>query len=145
MKIFDTLKYYSSLSTISVIDIALQNVSNFQVIKWFDYLWMSQKNCEQDKSINCLPGSHKLIIKSHQIFILKIKWRYCISCCPESFYSGEKDVRKCFPNSYLEAWVSLSGVCRFCDTRFRAHPASSISKPTHSTPSFSFFRHLNTF
>ena len=77
---------------------------------------MSQKNCEQDKSINCLPGSHKfdwLILKPFR------KWTYRISCCPESFYSVEKDVGKCFPNSYLEAWVSLSGVCRFCDSRFR--------------------------
>ena len=32
--------------------------SNIQikVIKWFDYLWMSQKNADEDKSINCLPG-----------------------------------------------------------------------------------------
>jgi hypothetical protein len=28
-----------------------------KVIKWFDYLWMSQKNSDEDKSISCLPGA----------------------------------------------------------------------------------------
>ena len=34
--------------------------SNIQikVIKWFDYLWLSQKSSDEEKSINCLPGMH---------------------------------------------------------------------------------------
>ena len=35
---------------------AIFHVINLKVIKWFDYLWMSQKNSDEDKSINCLPG-----------------------------------------------------------------------------------------
>ena len=35
---------------------AIFHVMNLKVIKWFDYLWMSQKNSDEDKSINCLPG-----------------------------------------------------------------------------------------
>ena len=32
--------------------------SNLQikVIKWFDYLWLSQKSTDEERSISCLPG-----------------------------------------------------------------------------------------
>ena len=34
--------------------------SNLQikVIKWFDYLWLSQKSTDEERSISCLPGNN---------------------------------------------------------------------------------------
>ena len=31
------------------------NIQN-KVIKWFDYLWLTQKSSDEEKAINCLPG-----------------------------------------------------------------------------------------
>jgi len=41
--------------------------SNIQVkvIKWFDYLWLSQKSSDEEKSINCLPDKLKGEIAIH--------------------------------------------------------------------------------
>jgi hypothetical protein len=30
-----------------------------KVIKWFDYLWLTQKSSDEEKSISCLPGEFK--------------------------------------------------------------------------------------
>jgi len=29
-----------------------------KVIKWFDYLWLTQKCSDEEKAISCLPGSY---------------------------------------------------------------------------------------
>ncbi len=31
------------------------NIQN-KVIKWFDYLWLTQKSSDEEKAISCLPG-----------------------------------------------------------------------------------------
>ena len=31
------------------------NIQN-KVIKWFDYLWLTQKSSDEEKSVCCLPG-----------------------------------------------------------------------------------------
>ena len=36
---------------------SLQN----KVIKWFDYLWLTQKSSDEEKAVSCLPGN--LILK----------------------------------------------------------------------------------
>ena len=33
---------------------SLQN----KVIKWFDYLWLTQKSSDEEKSVSCLPGEY---------------------------------------------------------------------------------------
>ena len=33
----------------------------YQVIKWFDYLWLTQKSSDEERSINCLPGKEDYI------------------------------------------------------------------------------------
>ncbi len=37
------------------------NIQN-KVIKWFDYLWFTQKSSDEEKSISCLPGKGARII-----------------------------------------------------------------------------------
>jgi hypothetical protein len=27
-----------------------------KVIRWFDYLWMTQKSSDEERSVGCLPG-----------------------------------------------------------------------------------------
>ena len=31
------------------------NIQN-KVIKWFDYLWLTQKSSDEEKAVSCLPG-----------------------------------------------------------------------------------------
>lgn len=33
-----------------------------KVIKWFDYLWLTQKCSDEEKAISCLPGNYYLPI-----------------------------------------------------------------------------------
>ena len=33
------------------------NIQN-KVIKWFDYLWLTQKSSDEEKAISCLPGEY---------------------------------------------------------------------------------------
>ena len=85
---------------------ALFHVMNLKVIKWFDYLWMSQKNSDEDKSINCLPGIplKKSSIKNYLknmcmaiIFAVKV-FHFNVGCFfPNSYL---KPCLSCFPNSY---------------------------------------------
>lgn len=38
-----------------------------KVIKWFDYLWLTQKCSDEDKAVGCLPGNPiNLIIHVHK-------------------------------------------------------------------------------
>ena len=39
-----------------------KNVQN-KVIKWFDYLWLTQNSSDEEKAIQCLPG--KFIITNY--------------------------------------------------------------------------------
>ena len=39
-----------------------KNVQN-KVIKWFDYLWLTQNSSDEEKAIQCLPG--KLIVTNY--------------------------------------------------------------------------------
>lgn len=32
------------------------NIQN-KVIKWFDYLWLTQKSSDEEKAVSCLPGN----------------------------------------------------------------------------------------
>lgn len=36
-----------------------------KVIRWFDYLWMTQKSSDEERSVGCLPG--RLISLSNNI------------------------------------------------------------------------------
>jgi len=31
------------------------NIQN-KVIKWFDYLWLTQKSSDEERAVSCLPG-----------------------------------------------------------------------------------------
>lgn len=33
-----------------------------KVIKWFDYLWLTQKCSDEEKAVSCLPGKFRLHI-----------------------------------------------------------------------------------
>ena len=33
------------------------NIQN-KVIKWFDYLWLTQKSSDEEKAVSCLPGNN---------------------------------------------------------------------------------------
>lgn len=33
-----------------------------KVIKWFDYLWLTQKCSDEEKAVSCLPGEFRLCI-----------------------------------------------------------------------------------
>lgn len=35
-----------------------------KVIKWFDYLWLTQKCSDEEKAISCLPGSYQIVLYS---------------------------------------------------------------------------------
>ena len=37
-----------------------KNVQN-KVIKWFDYLWLTQNSSDEEKAIQCLPGKFIII------------------------------------------------------------------------------------
>lgn len=45
------------------------NHLQIKVIKWFDYLWLTQKCSDEEKAVSCLPG--KLIFK---FFIFFFNW-----------------------------------------------------------------------
>jgi len=32
------------------------NNIQYKVIKWFDYLWLTQKSSDEEKAVGCLPG-----------------------------------------------------------------------------------------
>lgn len=34
-----------------------------KVIKWFDYLWLTQKCSDEEKAVSCLPGKFRLPYK----------------------------------------------------------------------------------
>lgn len=36
------------------------NYLQVKVIKWFDYLWLTQKCSDEDKAVGCLPGEFSL-------------------------------------------------------------------------------------
>ena len=37
---------------------SLQN----KVIKWFDYLWLTQKSSDEEKAVSCLPGDFSSLL-----------------------------------------------------------------------------------
>ena len=41
------------------------NIQN-KVIKWFDYLWLTQKSSDEERAISCLPGG---IVQPYDLFI----------------------------------------------------------------------------
>ena len=111
---------------------AIFHVMNLKVIKWFDYLWMSQKNSDEDKSINCLPG------------IPLKKWfkKYVYG----NYFCRESISFQCFFFFQTPIWNRVShvfqthirvNVCppvqRFCDSHI-LHP-----DPTYPNFSFSVF------
>lgn len=45
-----------------------------KVIKWFDYLWLTQKCSDEERAVSCLPdklkvNSHKIPSRANRIFI----------------------------------------------------------------------------
>lgn len=38
-----------------------------KVIKWFDYLWLTQKCSDEEKAVSCLPGKFRLAYKCQNI------------------------------------------------------------------------------
>lgn len=36
-----------------------------KVIKWFDYLWLTQKCSDEEKAVSCLPDKLKVCYKIH--------------------------------------------------------------------------------
>lgn len=34
-----------------------------KVIKWFDYLWLTQKCSDEEKAVSCLPGNLSIIAR----------------------------------------------------------------------------------
>ena len=36
------------------------NIQN-KVIKWFDYLWLTQKSSDEERAISCLPGESEVL------------------------------------------------------------------------------------
>lgn len=32
-----------------------------KVIKWFDYLWLTQKCSDEEKAVSCLPGEYRFV------------------------------------------------------------------------------------
>lgn len=34
-----------------------------KVIKWFDYLWLTQKCSDEEKAVSCLPGKFSFVLK----------------------------------------------------------------------------------
>lgn len=40
-----------------------------KVIKWFDYLWLTQKCSDEEKAVSCLPGELYNILHFHHTFI----------------------------------------------------------------------------
>ena len=43
------------------------NIQN-KVIKWFDYLWLTQKSSDEEKAVSCLPGKRAFINVGTQIW-----------------------------------------------------------------------------
>ena len=43
------------------------NIQN-KVIKWFDYLWLTQKSSDEEKAVSCLPGKRAFINVVTQIW-----------------------------------------------------------------------------
>lgn len=42
-----------------------------KVIRWFDYLWLTQKCSDEEKAISCLPGEYyNFIILKSEVQIL---------------------------------------------------------------------------
>lgn len=51
-----------------------KNIQN-KVIKWFDYLWLTQNSSDEERAIQCLPGkidSVKLSIRFYQIKVNRL-------------------------------------------------------------------------
>lgn len=46
------------------------NHLQIKVIKWFDYLWLTQKCSDEEKAVSCLPGK----LSSCLIFYLTYKY-----------------------------------------------------------------------
>ena len=44
------------------------NHLQFKVIKWFDYLWLTQKCSDEERAVSCLPDK------------LKVNYSYIIMC-----------------------------------------------------------------
>ena len=47
-----------------------------KVIKWFDYLWMTQKSSDEEKSVSSLPGESLLLFSSCIVSFVRL-WRSC--------------------------------------------------------------------
>jgi hypothetical protein len=42
-----------------------------KVIRWFDYLWMTQKSSDEERSVGCLPGITETSNKStHENYLI---------------------------------------------------------------------------
>ncbi|XP_023223511.1 cyclic nucleotide-gated olfactory channel-like isoform X2 [Centruroides sculpturatus] len=54
----DAVKIYMRMRRVN------DNLQN-KVIKWFDYLWMTQKSSDEDRSVGCLPDKLKAEIAIH--------------------------------------------------------------------------------
>ena len=58
-----------------------KNIQN-KVIKWFDYLWLTQNSSDEEKAIQCLPGNFLFITTSIEWDVLltglyaKFSWPY---------------------------------------------------------------------
>ena len=52
--------------------------SNLQikVIKWFDYLWLSQKSTDEERSISCLPGRNMCRLNA-KTFLMHLQQKGC--------------------------------------------------------------------
>lgn len=44
-----------------------------KVIKWFDYLWLTQKCSDEERAVSCLPDKLKVIFFCVIILIKQIK------------------------------------------------------------------------
>lgn len=41
-----------------------------KVIKWFDYLWLTQKCSDEEKAVSCLPGNMDSFFQRLRLLIL---------------------------------------------------------------------------
>lgn len=51
------------------------NHLQIKVIKWFDYLWLSQKCSDEERAVSCLPDKLKVRIQSNYIVVDIFRFR----------------------------------------------------------------------
>lgn len=55
-----------------------------KVIKWFDYLWLTQKCSDEEKAVSCLPGKYfacfiyliRICVTKNGVAFIKVKVKY---------------------------------------------------------------------